>query len=213
MNVNINTNSSASVNINGIDKIKERILEDAKLEAKKIIEDANIKIDEVKKNSEAKAATIKEKLNKDYEVKKSDLKRRMLSVAQLDMRKDTLQAKQSMIDKVFAQCLKTVSEMPAAEYRAIIEDLLLQTIQTGNEEIIFSKLDDARLDSNFIAGVNSRLTSMGKKGEVKVAQEKGTFNGGFILRAGGVEINSTFEAILRLAREEIESQVAQMLFV
>ncbi|MBE3102555.1 MAG: hypothetical protein IMZ47_09860, partial [Firmicutes bacterium] len=115
MNVNINTNSSASVNINGIDKIKERILEDAKLEAKKIIEDANIKIDEVKKNSEAKAATIKEKLNKDYEVKKSDLKRRMLSVAQLDMRKDTLQVKQSMIDKVFAQCLKTVSEMPAAE--------------------------------------------------------------------------------------------------
>lgn len=199
--------------MNGMDKIKERILADARQEADKIISDAKSKANEIKNESEVKFAAVKERLVKEYGVKESDIRRRMISVAQLDMRKKVLETKQGMIDKAFAQCLNSIEVMPAQEYRAMIEELLLQIIQTGEEEVIFSHLDDARLGSDFITGINGKLTTMGRKGTIKISQEKGSFHSGFTLKAGGVEINNSFESILRVVREEIEPQIAKMLFM
>lgn len=198
--------------MNGMDRIKERILEDARQEANKIITDAQNRADELIKKNESEAAAVQEKQLKENEIKGLDLKRRMISVAQLDMRKEVLKAKQDMIDKAFEQCLSSIVNMSAEEYRALIEELMVNTVQTGNEEVIFSHRDDERLGSDFIAGVNGRLASMGKKGDLKASTEKGSFNGGFILRSGGIEINNSFESVLRIIREEIEPQVAEILF-
>jgi len=198
--------------MNGMDKITERILDDARQEAERILEDAQRRAEAIKKESESKAAAVRERLIREYETKASELKGRMISVAQLDMRKKVLEVKQEMIDKAFERCLANIMEMPPKEYRKLMEELLIASVQRGDEEVVFSRLDDSRLGNDFLSGVNGRLTAMGRKGALKAAKEKGSFQGGFILRTGGVEINNTFESMLRIVREEIEPKVAEMLF-
>lgn len=198
--------------MNGLDRIGDKIIEEANLEAAKIIEEAEKKALEIKNQAVAKAEAERSKIDSQYREKQDELKRRLLSNANLDMRKRVLDTKQRMIDRAFDECLNKVSGMPVEDYRSLIKDMLLQSVVTGDEEVIFSKQDDERLDSYIITEVNDQLKAMGKKGALLLSQEKGEFKAGFILRSGGMEINSTFESLLRMIRQEIEPQVAEILF-
>lgn len=196
----------------GLEKIKERILEDARREADGILENANKRADDIINKAGEKADAIKKTIGSEYEEKAAELERRILSTADLDMKKKLLDTKQRMIDKAFEGCIKHIEEMPTKDYRALIGDLLISAVQTGEEEVIFSALDDNRLDSYVITEANEKLKSMGRKGSLKLSQEKGGFKGGFILRQKGMEINCSFEALLRTLREQIEPRIAEILF-
>lgn len=198
--------------MSGLEKIKERILEDARQEAESIIENANKRADEILSNAREKADAAREAIASEYEAKRQELKRRMLSMAQLDINKKLLEVKQHMIDAAFDECVRHIQKMPVQDYRALIVKLLLSAVQTGEEEVIFSAADDGRLDNSVINDANNKLKKMGRKGSLKLSKEKGSFNGGFILRYQGMETNSTFDSILRTIREQMEPQVAEILF-
>lgn len=198
--------------MNGLNRIKERILEDARTEARSRMADAEKRAEEIKKAAEARANEAAARIRAEYEAKAQDLGRRMVSAAQLDMRKKVLAVKQDMIDKAFRACLEALGSMPDVEYRAMLEDMLIKVVETGDEEVVLSQGDAARLGDDFLADVNARLAAMGKKGGLKLAVDPGLTAGGFILRKGGVETNSTFPALLRLIREELEPRVAEILF-
>ena len=68
------------------------------------------------------------------------------------------------------------------------------------------------IDSSFIEEVNRELNSKGIHGKIVLADETGTFKGGFILEKDGVQINNTFEAIVESLRDELEFQVSKELF-
>lgn len=198
--------------MDGLERIKERILEDARNEAARILADADKRASEIKSAREAKANEAAAKIIAEYEARAQDISSRMVSAAQLDMRKKVLAVKQDMIDKAFDACLEALESMPAKEYRAMLEDMLTKAAKTGDEEVVLSQKEAARLGDDFISAVNVRLTSLGKKGELKYTVEADLVSSGFILKKGGVEINSTFPALLRVVREELEPRVAEILF-
>jgi ATP synthase (E/31 kDa) subunit. len=87
----------------------------------------------------------------------------MLTAAKLEMKKSILAVKQEMINKVLEEALKAIEQMPAAEYRQVIANMLMKTVVSGEETVIFSEKDRDRLDAGFLAGVNIKLTEQGKK--------------------------------------------------
>ena len=48
--------------------------------------------------------------------------------------------------------------------------------------------------------------------ELKLSDEDRGIQGGFIVKVDGVEINTSFETLLRMEREKVESEIADILF-
>lgn len=197
--------------MDGIDRISQRILDDAQAEAARIIEEAKQRARSIKDKRIEEVEKNNQKLHEENMAKAQERKRRMLSAAELEMRKEILAAKQHMIDEAMEKAKQAIMDMPKEEYCKIIFGMLLESAQ-GHEEVIFSTADKDRLDQSLIDQVNQALIEQGKSGELKLSPERENFEGGFILRSGGMEINNTFGAILRMSRNHLEARLAEILF-
>ena len=157
----------------GIEKIKQRILEDAQKEADEIIKAAQDKAQGLKKNKEAEAGRLKKQLTKENLEAAREHKKRILTVAQLEMRKKVLAAKQEMMDAVFSGTIDRIKNMPDDEYRKVIASALLNLPIEGDEEVVFSVYDEHRLDQKFLDQVNELLSKQGGKGCLRLAPDRG----------------------------------------
>ncbi len=196
----------------GFERIKQRILQEAREEAEKIIEAAEDRSRELKGRKLEEANRLKAQFDKENEKRALEHKERLIAAAQLDMKKRVLAVKQEMIEAVFQGVMDRIREMPRDEYRKLIAATLANSSLQGDEEIIFSSYDDSKLDQGFLNEVNALFKEQGKKGQLKLAAEKGDFKAGFIAKTKGMEINSSFDAILNTVRDEMEPQVAEILF-
>ena len=196
----------------GVEKIKERILQESEQKAAKIMENAKAQAEEILKKAKQEAAKRQEELIKKSELEASDKRRISNSMIELEMRKDILNTKQSLIEQVFNTALERLASMEVNEYKAILENMMTTLAISGDEEVILSPVDKERLGTAFIDQVNNKLKSMGKPGMLKLAEETRALSGGFMLKAKGMEINNSFEALLKMHREEVEPKVAELLF-
>lgn len=193
----------------GIQRIKERILEGAQQEADKKIKDAEKKAQEILEKARKDAENRKKKLLEKAARDAEDIKAKMISMAELDMKKNLLATKQDMVDKAFRQALERLKNMDTEKYEEILTRMILKAVETGEEEIIFSKHDLRRLPKDFITKLNNLRE---RKLNLKLSRESRDIEGGFILKSRGVETNNSFESIMRMERDNIESRIAGILF-
>lgn len=196
----------------GAERIVNKILEDARLQAQNNIEQAEKQaadiINSAKNEAEKKKNIIIENAKKEAE----ERKKRLIAVAELEARKIKLKAKQEIIASVFEQAIKTLNSLPPERYMEIITDMVLNSVKKGDEEIILSERDKSMLGDGFIGIINKKLKEKNINGNVKLSEETANINGGFILRSGNIEMNNSFEAIMRMRYNEIESEIVKMLF-
>ncbi|HHY41447.1 MAG TPA: V-type ATP synthase subunit E [Thermoanaerobacterales bacterium] len=196
----------------GIAKIKERILSEAQEQKQKIIEEAKAEAQNIKKQYEHKAKEILDGILDKAAKSAEEKKRRILSMAQLENRKVLLQAKQQIIDEVFEKAKIALKKMPDEEYQKLIANMLINSALVGNEEVIISEHDKNRITPDFIEKINSTLQGMGKQAGLKLSETYGQMIGGFILKSQDLEINSTFDSLINMGREELETEIAKILF-
>ncbi|GAA0179191.1 V-type ATP synthase subunit E family protein [Clostridium sediminicola] len=188
----------------------------------KIIDDANKKAEEILKEAKAAENEIINKNVSDAE-KKGDLliekakiesktrSERVISNAELQVRNMKLGAKQEVLDRVFVEAIEKLSNISNEQYLKFIKDSILSLQIDGDEEIIVGMNNNA-VTPNFILELNTELKKAGKLGALKLGSERRDIKGGFILAKGGIEINSTFEALVMSYRDELEAEVASILF-
>ena len=196
----------------GVDNIKEKILQDADLKAKEILEKARLQANEIVEKAKQKAASRAKEISQKSVYDVSEKKRIINSIVELEMRKDVLAAKQKAIEEVFDKVLERMNNLEDSRYEKVIIDMLMASVESGEEEIVFSESGRKKLSSDFLNKLNKTLAAAGKKGNVKISDETRNISGGFILKGQGVEINNSFEAIIRLFRDEIEPKVAEIFF-
>ena len=196
----------------GLDKIKEKILEDAKREADKIIKDAELEAQQILEQAEKTAAENRKTLNEKAQEDAQETRRKTLAMTELDMRKEQLAVKQKMIDLAFEKTLERLNKLEGKEYEKMILNMLEKAVETGQEEIILSTNDRKKFKPELLATLNNRLSKKGIKAALKISNEARRIQGGFILKRRGVEVNGSFETLIRTEREEIESKVAAILF-
>lgn len=196
----------------GTEKIEAKILEDTQKQINANIDNANKETANIIKAAEEqakqKSIAAKNKAQQDAVIRKQ----RMISVAKLEGRKLKLQAKQEVIEEVFNKAVEELNNLPTDKYQSILSDMIVKSITDGNEEIILSAKDKKRLNDKFVATVNDKLKDKGITGNVKISGITRDINGGFILKLGDIEINNSFDAIMRMQREELESAVIKVLF-
>ncbi|NLC69540.1 MAG: hypothetical protein GX754_12335, partial [Clostridiaceae bacterium] len=161
-----------------------------------------------KKEAEEKKAKILDAAMKNA----GETRRRMIAAAELEVRKIKLGAKQELIGRVFGQAAEALNSLPVERYKEMISGMIVYSAKTGDEEIVLNKRDKERMDNDFINTVNAKLREKGLKGNLKISGDTAAIKGGFILRKENVEINNSFEAMIRMKYNEIEPQVVKILF-
>ncbi|HHY92953.1 MAG TPA: hypothetical protein GX511_06390 [Firmicutes bacterium] len=196
----------------GVEALAERIRQRAEAEAEEVKREARERAEGILARARARAEKEREAILARAQAEAAERKRRLLAKAEMEARQEELRAKDELVDKAFQLALKELRELPAAKYQALLLPLLVQAAETGEEEVIVAPHDRERLGADFLARVNQELTARGKAGRLALAAETRPLEGGFILRAGGVENNYSFELILKLTRDELEQEVAAVLF-
>lgn len=196
----------------GIDNLKARILRDSQAEAERIERDARAKADQIIESAKAQAEALLEETKAKSERDGKDKRDRIIARAQLDSRNAVLESKQQAIDKILETTLQRIYNMSNEEYSKLIEELLISSVETGTEEVVLSIKDRSRISRDVISRVNSILFEKGKIGNIRLSDETRNIASGFILKREGLEINCTFESRIRDLREEIQGDLAKLLF-
>ena len=198
--------------MNGAEKIKERILEDARSLHDKILEEANAQarsiIAEAEKEAFQKLTLISEKAREEAGL----IKQRYKAAESMEERKNMLKVRQECIDEAFDAALRKLSDMPDDKYKRFIEGIILNTAKNEDGFIVFNERDKKRLGEKFISEINQKLKVKGMSAVLRMEKDSLDASGGFILRYGELEINCTLEIILDMQRPNMETEVAKILF-
>lgn len=193
--------------MNGIEKITQLIESDAQAEIDRILGAARAEAAETaaryREQADAEAAELAAKNQKAA----AEREERLVSVAQMEARKVILGAKQEMVEKAYIRALEKLCAMPDEQYVAVLADLLVQASSSGHEEVVFSPEDRERVGK---AAVEKANAASGKK--LTLSAESLPIKGGFILKDKNVEVNCTFETLVRLQKAETAGAVVKKLF-
>ena len=193
--------------MNGIEKITQRIASDAQAEVDRILGDARDEAGRIAANYRAQADAEAAELAAKNEKAAAEREERLVSAAQMEARKVQLAAKQEMVEKAYIQALDELCALPEEQYVAILADLLVKASSNGKEEAVFSPEDRERVGEAAVAKANELS---GK--QLRLSEETQPIRGGFILKDKNVEVNCTFETLVRLQKAETAGAVAQKLF-
>lgn len=196
----------------GTEKIKAKILEDAKNKAFEIEEQARQEARSITDQALKEAEMKKAEILKKAEAEGQEVYRRLISVAGLEARKEILKAKQDMVEEAFAKAVEKITGLPGTEYQKMLEEMVAGAASDGAGEILLSERDRKRIDRNFTDNINRRLKTIGRNGTVALSDETVQTAGGFVLRYGDMEINGTFEIVFDMLRPQIENDVVNILF-
>lgn len=195
--------------MNGIEKITARIRADAQQETDTLLAQTNAQVQELAAQYEAKAGqAAKEILDKGQQAA-AVREERLVSAARLEARKAMLAQQQALMDQAFQQALDQLLNLPEKEYVALVASLIAEASQTGKETVIFSQKDRPRYGKAAVTRANELL---GDKGRLTLSTQTRPIQGGFVLSDGDVEVNCTFETLVRLQRRTVEQEVARVLF-
>ncbi len=187
----------------------------------KILADARTEADKIKKQANDKEAGEQGKLSEQLEEYKKqtgilaqqagkDEKSHILAAARMNIAKEYLAEKRKILDEVFEQAHQQLQNLPDEEYHALIKKLLLEAVETGDEEVVVDT-NEGRIDHEFIKQINRELGS-DYKSKIRLSDERQNLGAGFILKRGKIKTNVSIEVLLDQARKELEIQLAKELF-
>lgn len=195
-----------------VEKIVEKILEDARAEAQKILEEAEREASRIAADSEVEADRVRRSVLKEAQAEAERRRQQVLAEARLKARQCVLAARRRAVDRVFEEALQRLQGLPPERYFEVLTLLILEAAETGREEIILSQEDRARLPTSFLNEINEELRKIGKPGELNLSPEARALGGGVVLCGSRVEINASFPALVEQARRQLEIEAAKILF-
>lgn len=196
----------------GSENIVQRILSEARESAKAMEAEAREKAQADSerhiKNAEQRAAEMREQNIADL----AERERRILAVADLELRKRTLATKRQVLDEAYSQAEKKLAEMPDDQYVKAYMNIVAEALVKGTEGIAPSSADQNRLGAGFIGQLNARLNNEGKTADIKLMPVRTDIEGGCIVCDSGMEVSYSHAAVMRNLRENTEADVAHTLF-
>ena len=225
--------------MNGIEKITAQINADTQAEIDRILGDANAQAEAIAAKYRTQAQAEDADLLAKSQKAAAEREERLISAAQMEARKSLLAVKQEMVERAYQRALEKLRSLPREQYVELLAAMLVQASSTGKEEAVFSPEDREDAGKAAVSRANDLLArqvapelplgdgavasflnkvaanvSAFAQGTamLTVSEETRPIQGGFILKNGRVEINCTFDAMIRSEREQTAGAVAKLLF-
>jgi V/A-type H+/Na+-transporting ATPase subunit E len=198
--------------MSNIENLTSKIIKDAEVKAENIINEAKEKEAEIVSKKVDVANRMATSMIESATLESKSIIDRTISKAELEIRNEKLLAKQKVIEKVFEEVEEKLSKMNLDIFQSFVKNSILTLDIDGDEEIIMSVDDRAKLPKDFLTDLNNELENIGKKGNIKFSDQLRDLNGGYILAKGGIEINNSFKSMISSLRDELEYGVNKVLF-
>ena len=227
--------------MDGIEKITRRILEDVERETAQTAAQAQEKAGQITAQYAQQARQEAQTILARGEKAAAERLERLESAAGLERRKLELSAKQQVMQQAFDRALDDLCGLPEAQYIELLAALAVKAARSGREQLIFSPQDRVRVGKQVVMAANELLVkdavpalpdSLGESkvgaflgkvvhstaaivtgtGQLTLSEQTRPIRGGFVMSDGDVEVNCAFETLVRMQREKLEKQVADILF-
>ena len=180
-----------------IKDISEKIISDARIQADKIITQAEDNTNNIIKKGKKEADNIKNIILYKYNQEASLRKSKILTEANLEAKKIILSEKQKIIEDVFNKASESILKLDDKDYLNIIKKMILDNIETGDETIFIDHSDQKKISESFIEDINKELKSKGEKGVLKLSVSYLPIKGGVVIGYGKIRKNISLEFLLK----------------
>lgn len=195
--------------MSGIDRIYDKIINDAKEQADKRLDEAKQKISVMKKAVKEQLDEKRQEQIEFAEKEAENIIKRAVANRNLEGKKQLLSVKQKVISKVFETAHVELMNMPEDDLLKMYKNLIIGSLEKGKNEIMLNE-DDAKaigqkligllekdIDSNFRVSLSSHF----------IQDDKGV-----IVRNENIYSNSVFSSILKYKKQELETDIMKILF-
>jgi len=192
----------------GIDRIIEKIIVQAKTQA---TNEKTYVLSEIEKEKAEQEKRFERGL--ETEIHQATLTgeeeyKRVIANTMLECRKNILSTKVDVINDVFNKVLDYLINLPKDKYVDFMFTLSKKFFVKGENYIILNEKDKSKIGKQLVEKIQSEIKDI----TVFISEESNKSLGGLIVKNGFVQTNLTFEAILRIEREKLESEVVRLLF-
>jgi len=195
-----------------LEQILKKIIQDSEEEIRKILDEAKSRASQIIGEGKREAERLAQQLTREGEENARKVRERIVTLASLESRKRILAEKQRILGELYQEVEKRIRNLDGRDYRELVKRIMLESCQTGEELVVTGEKDKGRIDQKLIDSVNAELVKAGKKGSLKLSSEPAPISDGFMLKSGKIEINSSWERVLRSVREKTEDEVIKHLF-
>ena len=222
--------------MNGIEKITEKIISEARQKASEITENARVAALSISKDYAKKADAARRAIDSAAEAEAGAMIERAKASVETVQRNALLEKQAEIIDSVFEEAYTSIRSLPDDKYLSFLIHLasaaLSEQVNTHEEslrlygadedepeiesyDIILSKADRDRFADSLINEL--RRSVIGRippevVDKVRVSENTSNIDGGLILRYGDIDSNCSLALMLKGIRESLEGQVSSILF-
>ena len=224
------------MSVNGLQKITDGILGDARSRAEEILAQARMESAEITARYADRAERLRESLSSEAEQKATAFVARTKSSAATQKKELLLRRRGELVEEVFAEAMEQLLSMETNRYAELLSGLAaaaaLELCRTEEENLaLYGEEDEDGAEASFtlILNKNDRdacgeavLSAVKKKLAGRIPEEKlasfalsrdtARIRGGVILCYGDVEYNCSLEMLFAGLRRELSGEVERALF-
>ena len=193
----------------GIENLTEKILNDAEERKQKIIKDAEKDAEIYIKQQQLAADTKYQKNITQYENELRNKLQNQVSKQHIITRNSLLKTKQELIEKVYDVALKQLQEITKEQFLQFMEQIITNSGFVGDVTLQLGENSKNILTTTELETITKKYVP---EKIITISSAFASNQSGIILSQDGVEINYTFEAILRTLKDEIGAQLVEILF-
>ena len=190
--------------MSGKDAIIEKIRSDAQDVMTGISEDANKRGMEIIHNAQNDAKIYSDAQVAASYAERDEIIRRKITVANLEVKKLLLAAKQELLGRAFSDACAAIHNDKKG-YEALLIGMM--KCADDGDEITFAEADKEFVTDKWFAEATKQAAKRLKK-----SASFGDFSGGILITGSGSDKNFTLEVELAGVREEYEPEIAKLLF-
>ncbi|MGI6537078.1 MAG: V-type ATP synthase subunit E [Caldicoprobacterales bacterium] len=195
--------------MSGLDNLLNQIRNTAEEEANARLNQARQQAEELIQNKKDLAEKEIENIKLKTDRKALEILEKAKSAAALQKRNAVLSAKQQIIESLLKTTLDKLNNLEDEAYFQIIRKMVSRYALSQDGQIIFSEKDKNRFPADFEEKLNQDILSKG--GSLKISSEIRSFDGGFVLVYGDIEVNCTFTAMLASKHEILQDKINRSL--
>jgi len=190
-----------------IEHITAKIISDATEYAEKITAEAKEEASSITADAQKKADEIKAHMAERAHDESLTLRHRRTAVAELEARKIRLDAKQKAVAQAISAAIDHVAAM---EPKAYVEFLAKKIVQIGvtDGQVILNAKDKEAVGKQLVEEANKLLSG----GKLTLSEQTINAKGGFVLKSGSIEVNSSLETMINALKEDITPEIVEALF-
>jgi len=192
-----------------LEKIRQKILEEAEGEAGRIIKEAEERAAAVRQEAEKIA---KARFEEEIENEKKTLaleEERIISEYRATTSAEVLRLKNQLIDEVFDRAIERILKLEDKKYLEIIAHYLSKNLCPGVDTLIISQRDQQKISRQWIETMLKKMQKNDLKIKIVTSPE---IEGGFILRGEKAEIDCSLRQIIADKKEELTPAISRVLF-